>query len=662
MQPKHALTARLANLQSWRYGVTTQIARVADFLRENQYSNRETEALFDALTAKANRASVTVIFVAEAGRGKSELINALFFGDLGRRLLPSGILHATRSITEVRFDRTRPTGLSLLPIETREAAQRFADIYADETQWRHILFDADHPESIARAFAALAEIRRVSVAEAVEWGLHSESLTNISRDGGWVDVPRWRYAVINFPHPLLDAGLVVVDTPGLAALTAEPEFTRENLPAADAVVVVLDAGEGVTKPDLAIWKEHLGGARNFRDRERDEAVQARLVVMNKIDRLHFPDPLDPKQADRTWLKEVDKRVQDIADLMRIEPIKVLPVSAALALEGAFTQNQDLQLRSRLYRLERALAAHLPEHREATLGREILNTLSQTLEAVQADIDQSRFNALEGLRALGDLRKKNQALSEAISREAGDRRTHLINALDELRTVKPIHTKLASELHALTDPANARQDATQTAQQIAASVMPSRSQEALNAYFARTREQLLQVNAKLDEIRTLFGNLGERHFRLLGIGHHEVHPFATHRFLAEVVKAEEISRAELAKSSSLLARRGAAQAGAFETHVASRVVHVWEIAHRESASWMRGVFHGIERPLEEAMKRMNERSGKIEQIRSAELDLAEKIAELQATIDVIKSRHASLGVVREGLERYAGRRRSDESAT
>lgn len=660
MSPKHALTARLASLQSWRHGITTQIARVADFLRENQYSNAETEGLFDQLNLLANSAAVTVVFVAEAGRGKSELINALFFTDLKRRLLPSGLLRSTKCITEVRFDRSRKTGLSVLPIESREAPKRFADLYKDEREWRHVFFDADNPESIDRAFSTLAETRRVSVADAVSWGLHSESLTNVSRDGGWVDVPRWRYALINFPHPLLDAGLVVIDTPGLAALTAEPEFSRINLPSADAVVVVLDAGEGVTKPDLGIWKDQLGAARNFRDRERDELEQSRLVVMNKIDRLHFPDPLDPKEADRTWLKEVDKRVQDVADLMRIEPIKVLPVSATMALEGAFTQNQDLALRSRLYRLERALATNLPHHREQSIGRDILNTLSRTLETIQGGLDQARFDALEGLRNLGGIRKKNQVLSEAISREAGDRRTHLVTALEEVRAVKAIHTKLSSELAALTHPEGARQASHAAATQIGSSMMPAKATEALAAYFARTRKQLAELNAKIDEIRTLFGNLGERHFRLVGLGHYEVHPFATHRFVAEVDKAEETARSQLMKSGGLLGRRGAALAEQFETDVAARVVHVWEIAHRESTSWMRGVFAGIDRPLEELAKRMGERADKIEQIRSAELDLAEKIAELQAALDVIKTRHITLGVVREGLERFAGRRRTDEA--
>ncbi len=658
MQPKHALTARLANLQSWRYGVTTQIVRVADFLRAHGYSNGETEKTFDHLTKVANSARVNIVLIAEAGRGKSELINALFFSDIGRRLLPSGEKHATRCITEVRFDRERRTGLRLLPIESREAPRRFADIYEDDSEWTEVPFDADVPDSVNAAFSMLAETRRATIADTVSWGLHSDSIHNTS-SAGHVDVPRWRYAVINFPHPILDAGLVVIDTPGLPALTAEPEFSRENIPSADAVIVVLDANEGVTKADLSIWKDKLGGSRNFREREKDESTQARIVVMNKIDLLFKENSLDAKEADRVWLKEVDRRVQDVADLMRVEPIKVIPVSAQLALDGAFANNQDAQLKSRLYRLERAVASSLPEHREIRLGKEILNTLSSTLESVQGGLDQARYEALEGLRALGDVRKKNQAISDALARETGDKRQSLAAALEELRAIKPIHGKLANELASLTNPALAKQDAAETANRISGKLMGGNVNDALADYFSRTRAHLAAIDAKLDEIRTLFGNLGEKHFRLIGLGHHELHPFATNRFQIEIEKAEQAA-AELNRAGGGLLRRASGVADQFETAVAPQVIHMFEIAHRESTTWMRGIFLGIERPLTELSKRLTERAAKVDVIRTAELDLAEKIADFQARLDVIKSKHAELGVLREGLERFAGRRRSEEA--
>ena len=659
MQSRHALTARLANLQSWRYGVTTQIVRITDFVRTHGYSNADTEATFDRLTDQANAARVNIIFIAEAGRGKSELINALFFSDLGRRLLPSGAVQATRCITEVRFDRNESPHLRLLPIESREAPLRFADLYAERSEWQTIPFTTDDPESIHLAFNALAETRRATIAESVAWGLRSDSVTNPRGDSDGIEVPKWRYAIINYPHPILDAGLVVIDTPGVAVLTAEPEFSRENIPTADAVIVVLDAAEGITKPDLTIWKEKLGGSRNFREREKDESNQARIVVVNKIDRLISEGQAGSKEADRQWLVEIDKRIQDVADLMRIESNKVIPVSAALALQGAFENDQDTLLRSRLFRLERALAEQLSDDREAALGKDIVNTLSSTLESVQASLDQARFDVLAGLNDLDEIRKKNQTITQALLRETGDKRPSLRAAMEELRAIKPIHSKLANELAALTSPALAKQDAADTAKRIVTSLKVGTLNDVLSYYFVLCRQRIHAINKKLDEIRTVFGNLGEHHFRQICIGHFEVHPFATNRFQIEIDKAEEAAEAELPKAGNFLVPRSSAVAEQFESLIAGRIVHLFEIAHRESTSWMRGVFSGIERPLDDLSKRLDERATRVAAIHSAELDLAEKIAELQAAIDVIKSKHAELSVLRGGLERFAGKRRKTE---
>ncbi|MCA3002562.1 MAG: dynamin family protein [Burkholderiales bacterium] len=655
MQPRHALTARLAELQSWRYGVTTQIARIADFTRSHGYSDADTEAIFDQLTDKANTARVKIIFVAEAGRGKSELINALFFSDLGRRLLPSGAAQATRCITEVRFDRDESPHLRVLPIESRETPRRFADLYADRSEWQTIPFATDDPESIRVAFSLLAQTRRATVAESVAWGLRGNSLSKPQSDSNGTEVPKWRYAVINFPHPILNAGLVVVDTPGISVLTAEPEFSREHIPAADAVFVVLDAAEGITKSDLAIWRETLGRSRNFRERKKDESNQARIIVVNKIDRLTSQGQVHTKEADRLWQVEIDKRIREVADLMGIESNSVIPVSTALALQGLFRKDQDVLLRSRLIHLERTLTDQLPADREVALGTKILNTLSSILESVQASLDQARFDVLTGLNDLGQVRKKNQAITQALSRETDNKRANLDAALDELRTIKAIHSKLSNELAELTSPTTAKQDIADTAMKITASLRPGELHDVLSNYFALCHQRIRAINKKLDEIRTLFGNLGEHHFRKIGIGNFELHPFATNRFRLEIDKVEEVTATELPKAGNTLEHHASAVAEQFEALIAGRIVHLFEIAHRESAAWMRGVLSAIEQPLNALNKRLEERATRVAVIRSAELDLAEKIAEIQAAMDVIKIKHAELSMLRNGLERFAGKR-------
>ena len=657
-----AITERLAELQSWRVGLSTQIARVTGFLQTHDFLTPNMEAALGEALAQVASQNVTVAFIAEVARGKSELINGLFFADLGRRLLPSGPGKGTRCVTELRFDRDVQTSVKLLPIETRESPKRFDELLKEDSVWRSILFDADNPDSTARALAALSETKRISLSDAVAWGLHGEGVAVPAgeSDATLVDVPRWRHAIVNYPHPLLDAGLVIIDTPGLAAFVSEPEFARRRVPNADALVLVLDVTLGVTKADLAIWKDHLGGARHFRDREKEESKQMRLVVLNKIDDIKIDESVGPAEANHVLLRELDRRVHDVADLLRIDPIRVIPVSARLGLTGKLTNDTDKSIRSRLYQLERGLATNLPKNRQDGLYADIVATLSNALEAAQATLDNDRFDTLDGLRNLSVLRDKNEKLTSSVVSQTSLKHDRLEAAMRELKSIKNVHTTLAEDLSTIVDVTSAKQDAVRARRAIASAVMPGKTFDIVQQYFGVTREKLDALESKIEEIRNLYSSIGERMRRDFDLGLYDVHPFATQRFHTELQKAQDKAEAEFTKTSNLLVRRGNALAEQFDELIVSRVSHIFEIASRESATWMRGLYTSVEKPLEALKHQTLERSANVEKFKSAELDLAGQIAEIQARLDVIKRKHAALAEARDGLDRFTGKI-SDEDA-
>ena len=88
-----------------------------------------------AVQARLREDQLVVAFVAEFSRGKSELINAIFFADFGGGSLPASAGRTTMCPTELllRCRRCAPS-VRLLPIETRlkdTTIQEFRD-YADE--------------------------------------------------------------------------------------------------------------------------------------------------------------------------------------------------------------------------------------------------------------------------------------------------------------------------------------------------------------------------------------------------------------------------------------------------------------------------------------------------------------------------------------------------
>jgi hypothetical protein len=158
-------------------------------------------------------------------------------------------------------------------------------------KWTRIDLDVNNPAQLAKAFEKVSEVRHVTKDEARALGFwHDDSPENnpIVGSDGKVEVPRWRHALINIAHPLLKQGLVILDTPWLNAIGAEPELTVNLIPQAHAVVFILAADTGVTKSDLAMWREHLI--------TETDSIDSRLVVLNKIDTMRIAEYAGQVQA------------------------------------------------------------------------------------------------------------------------------------------------------------------------------------------------------------------------------------------------------------------------------------------------------------------------------------------------------------------------------
>jgi|TARA_B110000259_G_scaffold61888_2_gene73231 hypothetical protein len=209
------------------------------------------------LLVRLREDKLNVAFIAEFSRGKSELINAIFFAGYGQRLLPSSAGRTTMCPTELLYDSSKSHSLQLLPMDTRAFGATATEYKRYLDEWKVIEFDVNSNESMEKAFKHLSQTKRATLQEAEKYEFfdpnNSDDALNIGKDG-LIDIACWRYAVINLPHPLLEQGLVIFDTPGLNSTGTEPELTLNMLPNAQAVLFVLAADTGVTKSEADVWR------------------------------------------------------------------------------------------------------------------------------------------------------------------------------------------------------------------------------------------------------------------------------------------------------------------------------------------------------------------------------------------------------------------------
>lgn len=143
---------------------------------------------------------IVLAFAAEFSRGKTELINALFFSDTGVRLLPSSPGRTTMCPTEIFYDPEGGNYIRLLGIESRLTDVPLSEYKRHQRSWMQIDLDCDSPVQMQEAFRELAATKRVSVAEARKLGLYNEDThLPLGEEPDTVEIPCWRHALISFP-------------------------------------------------------------------------------------------------------------------------------------------------------------------------------------------------------------------------------------------------------------------------------------------------------------------------------------------------------------------------------------------------------------------------------------------------------------------------------
>ena len=110
-----ALLSSLDSLAAWRRGLDRGITQLSAQLADAKLLDAQALALAASLCQRLGSDKLVLAFVAEFSRGKSELINALFFADTGRRVLPATPGRTTMCPVELAWDAQQAPTLALLP-------------------------------------------------------------------------------------------------------------------------------------------------------------------------------------------------------------------------------------------------------------------------------------------------------------------------------------------------------------------------------------------------------------------------------------------------------------------------------------------------------------------------------------------------------------------
>jgi dynamin family protein len=296
-----------------------------------------------AVRLRLDRSETVICVVGEFKQGKSALINGL----LGADVCPVDDDLATMAVTTVRHS-DRPTAT----VRRREAGSAVIETI-DPDDLANWVTERGNPDN------------RLNV-DGVEVGL---------------------------PHPLLERGVTLVDTPGIGGLNAaHAAATLAFLPVADALVFVTDASAELTRPEL----EFLASAV--------DAGPLIVVALTKIDM--YPEWRRILAIDERRLREIDLGVRPFA------------LSAALRAGARDLADPVLEQHSGFAALTETILGDITRRARTSAVegafREIRSALDQLREPLVIERQAvERPDAAARLVAdLGDVRDRLAALGEA----------------------------------------------------------------------------------------------------------------------------------------------------------------------------------------------------------------------------------------------------------
>lgn len=407
----NTLEQQISDYQQWREQLAGAINDYRGWLDLTGASDGLQDLrLYDMAQAVKNDRLV-LAFVAEFARGKTETINALFFSDFKSRLLPCDPGRTTMCPTEIFWDGNDEPYIKLLPIETRKRDDPLVYLKTVPGEWTKLRLDTTSAESMKDSFQALVAQKEVTLDEARALGLWDDQdvgMVNALKTKGMVDVPVWRHALINYPHPLLQNGLVILDTPGLNTLGTEPELTISIIPNAHAVIFLLATDTGVTKSDMEIWTKFI--------RERNSR---KLAVLNKIDILW-----DPLKSEAEVNAMIQSQVVATARQLALPPADVLAISAQKALVARVKDDTELLKRSGIQRVEEVLARSVIGTKHEILRKNVITEVGNQVKGSRKTM-QHRIAAIRAQQAeLDALRGQNrEVVQDMLTKVSADRKLY-----------------------------------------------------------------------------------------------------------------------------------------------------------------------------------------------------------------------------------------------
>ncbi|HEB55272.1 MAG TPA: hypothetical protein ENI98_02995 [Gammaproteobacteria bacterium] len=597
----------------WKADLNQAIGHYQQWLEHNKMSSPEVDLrIYELLeTMKADRLSIA--FVAEFARGKSELINAIFFSEYDRRLLPSEAGRTTMCPTELLYDnKADQSYIRLLAIETRLEDTSIQEHKKDPINWTTITLDTNSSEKMAEAFKEVIRTKRVPAAVAVRLGLLD---AKAGEENTIVEIPMWRHAIISFPHPLLKDGLSILDTPGLNALGNEPELTINMLPNAQAVIFVLSADTGVTRSDMDMWTHYVNplGA---------DTRHSRIVVLNKVDTLW-----DELKGEEAIHNSIATQCNSAAKMLGIDSANVFPVSAQKGLLAKIRTDHELLEKSNILALESVLATQILPQKQALVRENIIAEIGRMITESR-DLIASRLTAVnKQLKELQGLSGKNEDVILHLMKKTRAEQTIYHKSVESFQNNKKTFSSKHAELLGQLSLTRLDQLMARTRKEMAGTWTTMGLKSNMKEFFDMITDSINQADKQAEQVNMLIQTIYQQFQKQHGLANTRPRLFSLARYKRDLERLYHEAEA-YRKSPVTTMTEQSFVVKKFFISMVSHARNTFFQAHQDASSWGKAAMAPLVARIKDHKSQMEKRLDSLRKINESRDTLKSRISELE----------------------------------
>jgi hypothetical protein len=171
---------------------------------------------------------------------------------------------------------------------------------------------------------------------------------------------------------------------------------------------------------------------------------------------------------------------------------------------------------------------------------------------------------------------------------------------------------------------------------------------MDDFFADLKGRLVSSDEQIVEIKQMMDVMYDKFAKDHGLRKTEPIAFSTMRYQKELAKLERAYKEQFNTAFNMIANEKMTLTTKFFETLASRVVHVYEIANRDVEIWLKSVIAPMESQVREHQLQLRRRLESIKRIYKATDTLEDRIVELEVIEKGIHSQLADLNVLKQHM--------------